>query len=173
MTVTLNPPTEFQGAVYFSWSSGLEDPTFWVYVDGDLMAVTTETSYSFYGTAGESYVLEVFDIEDHTPTTIPGGKAHFGWYSVANAQEYRIEQLVAGEWVDLLHILEDGSGFYSWRSAKLADGVLHSFRVRGVVDNAYLGSVLETSVFIVRFPDPPAASYAYSAGTGAITISEA
>lgn len=175
MTVTINDPTNFLGRISLSWSSDLGGtPTFYVYVDGALAVSTTDTTYTFHGAAGESYLIEIFDSALDAPDPIPSGRATLSWYPVAGADEYRITRLDSGTWVEHGQVLEDGSAWYTWTSVQLTDGTLYRYRVTAINEDTYLGTAMEASMYVVRVPSPPDVSYAYNGAVAAtVTISEA
>lgn len=152
------------------WSSTIQDPTFYIWRDGQLMDVTTAEEYIFQVPAGEQLNLEVYDDESQKPVSAFPGKVVIGWYSVANTSRYIVQEYVGGEWLTRKTVNHTSAGYYSWESRFLEDSTSHQFRVvpQGVNGNA--GAALTFEVFIVRFPDIPPQIFSYSEVDNTVTV---
>ncbi len=171
LTIT---PVAGDGAVYrLSWSTTLTaaEVTFYVYRDGVLEGRTQARSWDAASTDGESPVYEVFDDAAAKPAFAWPGHATLCWYAAAGADYYLVEQFVGGAWAEAARVPDDGAGYFLWRSRPLADSTTRQFRVTPVGENGNAGATHAFSLLMVRVPDVPAVSYAYSPGTGAVTIS--
>jgi hypothetical protein len=154
-----------------SYQSDLPNPTFYIYQDGLLVDTTKATTRVLSVPAGESLVVEVLDDPAIKPEAAFPGRLTLGWYSVANAASYRIEEYVSSSWVQRKRVVESGRGYYQWKTRWLEDSTVHQFRVVPVGTNGNDGDPLVFSVLMVRHPDPPDVSYSYSAATQTVTIS--
>ena len=162
------------GAYRLDWDGDLAEPVmYYVYRDGALALATEQKSLVVAPSPRESPVYEVFDSASDRPAFAYPGHATLAWYAAPGAAEYRVEQLVSGQWVELISVTDDGRGYFAWRSRTLADGAEHQVRVTPVGVNGNDGAPRTFLLLMVRVPDPPKVSYAYDAGAGTVTISAA
>jgi len=172
MTVTLETAQRTGTRTWrLSWSSGLSDPTFYVYRDGELVGSTAQTSMDFLVDAGDSLVVEVLDDPDALPVAGYPARLLLAWGQVDNAEAYRVEEYIGSAWVLRAKVQDRGNQCFTWKSRPLEDCTSHQFRVVPVGDNANLGTALALTVLMVRHPDVPDVDYSYSALSATITIS--
>ena len=171
MTVTINTPIPLTATSWLiSWSSDLENPTFYIYRDGVLISTTTETSITIIVATGETPVIEVLD-EAGTPATAFPGNVMLCWYPREATDYYRIDESVSAVWTERAKVYDEGQAFFIWYTRWLEDSTLHQFRIVPVGTNGNEGTATEVSQLMVRHPDPPAQNFGYSAITRKITIS--
>ena len=151
------------------WLSDLGDPTYYVWRDGVLVAVTTQTVMTFMVDLGDTLVVDVFDDVTDQPDGHGVGRAHLNWYQVDDADYYRIDEDDGG-WTERAQITDDGSGYFSWTSRFLEDVTTHTFRIVPVDAVGNEGDAVERFVFMVRYPDAPSTVWSYDDATGEMTI---
>ncbi len=170
--VTIEKPIRIgPRTVKLKYSSSLEDPTFYIYLDGALIAETTATEYILAVDPDQHYVVEVLDDANADPIQIFPGKARLGWFFVENTQYYRIDEYIVDAWVERMKMPENG-GYMKWESRFLKDCQIHLFRITPVGTDGNEGTAREFSVLIVRNPDSPDVGFAYSESTNKATITE-
>jgi len=174
MTVTISEPERLDSRTWrTSWSSDLEDPAFYVYRDGYLVAVTALGSMEFHIEGGESLVLEILDDADALPAAGFPGRLLLAWNSVDDADHYMIEEYVDSEWMERAQIADAGKPCFTWRTRFLEDCTEHQFRITPVGTNGNEGDPLTFIVLMVRHPDVPDVAYDYDDETAKVTISAA
>jgi len=162
------------GAWRLAWVSSVVGATFYLYRDGVLVLTTRLTSTVVAVGGSESPVYEVLDDAAERPAAAHPPYAVLAWYASPAAAEYRVEELLAGEWTERTVVPDDGSGYFTWRSGVLADGQTHQFRVTPIGDNGNTGTAKSWSLLMVRVPDVPLVTYTYNgAGAGTVTIAAA
>lgn len=159
-----------EGSLRLSWASDLPDPTFYLYRDGRLELSTTETTTVVAVDPADSPTFDVFDDPADAPTPACPDRLTLAWYATPATASYRIEQFDGGGWAAAGDVPDDGSGYYTWDTGRLADGVVHSFRVVPVGTNGNDGTPRQFSALVARVPDAPAVAMTYSAATGRVTI---
>lgn len=127
----------------YSWrlkySSDLEDPIFYIYLDGVIIAETPQTQYDIAINMNESSVIEVLDDPDTQPMQIFPGKVRLGWFFVEGTDYYRIDEYIGSEWVERYRMPEN-NGYLSWQSRFLEDNQTHIFRITPVGTNGNEGT---------------------------------
>lgn len=176
MTVTINDPVDLRDGVWLvEWSSDLgSDTVFYVYVDGDLYAVTQLTWMTF-STSGstESMVIKVLDEVAGADDPAWGARALMAWYAVAGTDYYLVEEYVASAWTEVQRIVDRGEGYFRWESRVLEDITTHQFRVTAMGTNGNLGTPTSLTILAVRHPNPPNVAFAWDDATQVVTISAA
>jgi len=168
--VTIQPPVKMgQNSVLLRFSSDLPTPTFYIYVDGNLIAQTTKTEYLLAINYDENYMIEILDDPNEQPTQIFPGKIRLGWFPVEGTDYYRIDEYIDSQWVPKKKMKENG-GYLEWESRFLEDGQTHNFRIVPVGADGNDGEPRAFAVLIVRHPDVPDVGYQYAGGN--VTISE-
>jgi len=118
--------------------------------------------------------VEVTDLVGEVPPF--GAPAYFTlhWRAIASAVSYRVEQKIAGVWTEVQPspVPARGERRFRWQSARLADGVVHEFRVTGLDAAGNAGSAIAIAKRMVRKPDLPNCTAAADAA-GELTIDEA
>lgn len=159
----------------YSWklkfSSELEEPTFYIYLDGNLIAETEQTEYDIAINVDEGSVIEILDNADEQPMQIFPGRLRLGWFFVEGTDYYRIDEYVGAAWVERYRMPEN-NGFLQWRSRFLEDGQTHIFRIVPVGTNGNEGTAKQFAVLMCRRPDVPDAGYSYNAGAQKVIISD-
>jgi len=155
-----------------TYSSSLGDPVFYIYVDGNLAAQTTQPEYTIAVNPGETVVVEILDDAATQPMQIFPGKVRLGWFFVEDTDYYRIDEYIEDEWVERRKMPEN-NGYMEFESRFLEDGQDHQFRIVPVGVNGNEGTGKEFSVLTVRTPDTPDVDYTYSNVTNKITIEDA
>ncbi|MHC4123925.1 MAG: hypothetical protein ACYSSI_10155 [Planctomycetota bacterium] len=170
--VTMQPPIRTgDRSVLLKYSSDLPTPTFYIYVDGVLVAETAQTEYTIVVSLNENVIVEILDDADAQPMQIFPGKLRVGWFFVEDTDYYRVEEYISSQWVERKRLPEN-NGYLTWESRFLEDGQDHTFRVIPVGTNGNDGTEKQFTVLMVRHPDTPDVSYSYSNQTNKVTISE-
>lgn len=157
----------------YSWllkySSGLQEPTFYIYLDGVLIAETSATQYSIAINLDEASLIEILDDPDIQPMQIFPGKVRLGWFFVDGTEYYRVDEYIIDTWVERRRIPEN-NGYLKWESRFLEDGQTHLFRVVPVGTNGNEGTAKQFAVLMCRRPDVPDVDYNYREYTGKVVI---
>lgn len=149
----------------------------YVWQDGRLVATTTKREVQVQLSPGEKVKIQVFDSASDRPADGFPGRAFLEWYDPAlygspiAAAHYEVEEYVGSAWVLRQRIQDDGRGYYYWESRYLEDCTTHQFRVTAIAASGAESPVLEHAVLMVRYPDPPGATYTLDEETGVITVS--
>lgn len=151
------------------YSSDLSDPEFYIYLDGRLVTITTQTEYVIGVNPGENYVLEILDDSVEVATQIFPGKIRLGWFFCEGCDYFLIDEYVSGSWQQRMRI-KDSGGYLSFISRFLEDGQSHRFRIVPVGTNGNTGQIKEFVVLMVRYPDEPDVDFEFDSQTGKITI---
>jgi len=153
------------------WSSDLPSPTFYLYANGTLLAITTATVHYAVVQPGTYLLFEVFDDESETPTENWPDSAVLSWASLPNVAHYLIRQYVGEEWIEVGRVYPNPQGDCRYQSAPLADSTEHRFRCVAVAPNGRESAARDWTILMVRRPDVPALSYTYDDETTTVTIS--
>lgn len=169
--ITSFVPIPLGGDAYrLTWASDLPSPTFYLYVDGELVLTTAATSADVAGIVGVVY--DVFD--DPTPPAagFPATMT-LAWHAAAGAATYRVERLVGASWTAVATITAGELDYFTYVTDVLADDTVHSFRVVPVSQAGNDGTPATFTALMVRHPDVPVVDYAYDADDGTVTITAA
>lgn len=152
---------------YFAWESDLGGtPTFYLYLDGLLLGSTTRTWKQLTVAPGEQVQFEVLDSPSAVPEAAYPGRGLLTWLPSTGAKKYRIDEHVASAWTQRALVTPIiGQTWFSWQSRFLEDGQAHQFRVVPLGDNSLEGTARNFTIDMVRRPDPPSFTAAWSAGT--------
>lgn len=151
------------------WASDLEEPTYWVYLNGEFVGQTRVNHLVI----GADDVLEVFDAAPAAAEIAAGeARATLGWTKVGGTARYRVEQYVGAEWLERGRVPDKGQMHQEWRTPELTEGEDHSFRVTPLGTNGNAGTPATVAVNIARHPAVPVVDWAYGSGTGKVTITQ-
>lgn len=162
-------------SVKYDWAG---TAPFDVWQDGvKILNQTTATTYTAQTTDGTTNPLPAVEVLDSTDTEVAQSKqfsplVKFQWRGQSDASYYQVQQYVDAEWTAKAMVKENGTGYYSYESIPLTDDTTAEFRVVPYDIRGYAGLPLPITHTIVRNPPPPAVAYAYSAGTGLLTVSD-
>lgn len=179
MAVTYNKPTPIdEQAVRFSGTSNATIPwNFRLYLNGvkreDRLAKYADWEYTANVPPGEGVLVEVLDNENAIPAAAFPGKATLNWVAVDNAVQYRVEEYVSGFWTELQTFDAEGRTAFVLDTRWLEDQTTHQFRVIPISGEFNEGTPLSFSFLMVRIPDYPVVDYAFDAGMGKVTLTEA
>jgi hypothetical protein len=154
-----------------TWTSDADNPTFRVFRDGILVAVTNTPQAMIAVAPGESPSIDVLDDPDDSPE--PAYPAHviLNWGpSTPAAESYRVDKLAGAKWIEQGTIAPEASeqSYFEFRSGRLADDTTHTFRIVPIV-NGVDGFPREHRMLMVRLPDPPTVRYTFNRLTGKVT----
>lgn len=172
MAVTINSPVQVDDFTWqLSWSSSLPGtPAYYVYRDGELVDTTYAQEKLIHVEADEAPIFEILDDSTAEPAYAYPAALTLRWYEVAATDRYEVQELVGAVWTTRAVITDSGQGYFAWRSRPLEDETVHQFRVRAIGTNGNTGTALTLSCLTVRNPDPPEATWSYSAVTKKVTI---
>lgn len=175
MAVTMADPVWLDArTVRLAWSSDEEDPTYYVWRDGALVATTEASSMDFTLSAGEVLTVDVFDDSADVQSNAWPGRLTLNWFDAGDDVDYfRCEEYSGGEWVERAQLSEDGRGYYQWTTRFLEDVTEHQFRIVPVGTNGNDGTPQSFTCLMVRQPDTPDVDYSYSDATDKVTVSAA
>jgi hypothetical protein len=174
MAVTFAQPQKISDTQWLvSWTSTLSPCTYYVYLDGVLASAQTAETFTVNVAPGQpAPMLEVLDAAGDPSPAFPNYLA-LGWLRDADAYAYQIEEYVASVWTLRETILATVLPWQTYFTAALADCVTAQWRVKPVDAAGNIGTAVEFTALIVRYPDVPAVDFSYSAATGKVTISAA
>lgn len=170
MTVSMFTPKNIGYNLFnISWTSTVEDATFYVYMDSLLYIITTNFSINVTVLAGEFPVFEVFDTEIHTIDSGLQSRQVLSFYRVPNTSHYLIQEFDSS-WTTTARVDDFGQWYFTYTSAFLDDTTLYRWRVLAVGTDQNLGTPRLHSAKIVRTPNIPTVDYTFDGGTGEIEI---
>jgi len=170
--VTLQAPVRIGSKSWqINFSSGLSDPRFYIYVDGELVAETKQTSYVIAREPGTSFMVEVLDSSSDLPLQVFPGNLRLCWYKVENAEEYRVDEYVGAAWVSRKRY-RGTNGYLQFESRFLEDGQNHTFRIVPIGADGNEGTAKQFQILMVRHPDVPDVGYEYHKATNKVDITE-
>jgi len=140
---------------------------FYVWLDGALVTTTLALETRIVCDAGDPCILEVLDTAD-PPAQVFAARITLGWYHVAGATSYEVQELVGAAWVTRKKIADNGEWHFAWTSRALEDVTTHQFRIVPVSTTP--GTPRPLTVFMVRHPDPPAGQFAYDPDSRKVTV---
>lgn len=158
---------------HFAWTSDQEDPTYYLYQDGQLIAVTQQAWRYVVVASSERFLFEVLDDAEATPTVGYPGRVNVTWTSVEGAYGYSVQEYVDGGWPQRQKIKDNGEAWFSFQSRYLEDVTTHQFRVVPEFGEGIEGRPLNFTVLMVRRPDGPDLTYTYDDETHKVTIAAA
>jgi len=172
--VTIQPPIRTGRRTWLlRYSSDQEDPTFYIYIDGTLVAETHHTEYEISINIGESYIAEILEDASQLPMQVFPGKQRLNWFGFTegDVDYYRIDEYIDSAWVERKRKKETG-GYITFESRFLEDGQTHTFRIVPIGIDGNEGTAKQFAVLMVRHPDVPDVGYTYDGGTNKVTITE-
>ena len=173
MSVTFTEQTQTGGRTwFFSWTSTLDDPTFYVYQDGLLIDITTQTSRTVRVSENGQLQFEVLDSASELPARAFPAHLFFTWEPVA-AAKYRVERFVDAAWTEVLTITDRGQATFSYTTPTLADVTTHQYRVVPVTAGGVDGPPRTWAVFLVRWPDKADVTLTWNESTHKINVAVA
>jgi len=174
MSVTITSAVATGPNTYLlTYESTLSTPTFYLYQDGTLVAVTELTTWVFWVQVGESLNVEILDNANELPQAAFPGRLLLAWEASDSTDYYRIDEKVASVWTERAKITDSGVLYYSWETRFLEDVTAHEFRIVPVGTNGNEGAIKAFAVLMVRHPTPPTVAYTYTSLTAAVTVSAA
>lgn len=169
MATTINAPVQTGPTQWrFTFSSDLTDPTYYIYVNGDLVTQTRETFYDLTVGINTQIQFDVLDVADDLPEEFFPGTMTLRWDGTPDATSFRIEQYVGSEWVAKYVVIADDSRVFHYESELLDDSETHQFRIVPIDNEGRDGTILEFEAEMCRYPDEP--SQAMSITSGEITV---
>lgn len=160
LTYTQIGPTMYR----FSYESDLEDPIFYIYVDGNLVTETRETTYDVAVPSDWQIQFEVFDDEDDVPDEHFPGSITLRWDGTPDATSFRVDKYIGSQWVAQQVVLSDESRVFHYDSEFLEDSTTHQYRVVPIDGAQRDGTALEFEVEMCRYPDTPSQSMSIDSG---------
>lgn len=153
----------------FQWVSDLSSPTYYVWLNGEFLMETAETSVSLYIAPGDDLQLSVFDDSAAVPPEHFPSRLTLRWVGRDGAQMYRVEQYVDSAWVPRTLIPWRLSNVYRYTTARLDDVTEYQYRVLPLDAQGRSGTALNFTVEMVRYPDPPTQTMDFTGGELVIT----
>jgi len=173
MSVTITREARIGPASWLlEWSSTESDPTYYIYLDGQLQATTTREWWQFDLLENEQVQIEILD-SAATPQTAYPSRATIAWLPVDDAERYKVDQYSGGAWSTVRTTYDDIASGYTHTTTPLADDTTHQFRVVPVGENEIDGNEINVNIHMVRRPDKPDVAYTYNDGTATVTIASA
>src|SRR5689334_7114694 len=93
------------------------------------------------------------------------------WRGNLNAVAYKIDQYIGSAWKNVGNKVENGQGYYQWRSQPIADGTDAIFRVAPTDINGNEGTAIQFEIVICCNPKAPTVIYSFTS-SNAIEVSE-
>lgn len=160
-----------RGSWLFSWSGESSDDTFEVWLEGSLLAETSDEEYECvlpdYDATPPPLEILAAGVDAQNKTYPP--LLTIQWRRVATAAYYQIEEYVDSAWVMRVRMTENGSEYYAYKTPVLDDCTTTQWRVTGLNSVGDIGTYITFSSFLVRNPPPPAVTIDYADGAVVIT----
>ena len=153
-----------------TWLSDQENALSYVYVNGELFASGRLFEAIIPAQGGEQPVIAIFDDGDGVPGVEFPSRWMLQWETVAGVEYYKVQEYVDSAWVDRAHVYDRGQPNFHWFTRVLEDVTAHQFKIVPVGVDANVGTGRELQSIMVRTPDVPDYSVAYSNGTHKITV---
>jgi len=160
LTYTQTGPTRFR----FTYASNLDDPIFYIYLNGNLVTQTRETFYDVTASIESQIQFDVLDVVDDLPNEFFPGTITLRWDGTPDSTSFRIEQYVDSEWVARQVIIADDSRVFHYESDLLDDSTVHQFRIVPIDDQGRDGTILEFEAEMCRYPDEPSQAMSITGG---------
>ena len=140
------------------------------YIDGLPAGERTTDDGTFEFALAVYQELEVLDRSCQVPRFDVPKRLTLYWTGLAGALYYRIDELIGAVWTERARLPDFGGGHFTWLTGVLEDVTPYQFRIVPVADGELEYAAIPFAAEPVRRPDAPGGSYAYSAGTGKVTI---
>lgn len=160
-------------SVIVTWSSDIDNATFYIWQDGELIMETFRTSLTMTLQDDQSNLLSVFDDPGHLPPSTKKSDGIIRFDDDGFSQRYRIytkdggtltlEQEIEASTIDETH---------EYRTPRIDDVDGQTFQIHSVRDNVE-STPTTLVVNIVRVPDPPLVDAVFSNATKKLTFSQA
>jgi hypothetical protein len=174
MAVTFSAPVVAGDGLWLvSWTSTETAPTYRVYLDGVLVSTQTAAQFLVSAQANAMPVLEVLDHTADAPSEAHPATLTLGWLTNSDVADYRVEQKVSGSWTEIVTLAREDGPWQQYTTPVLADDTTHEWRIVPIDAAGNEGTEHNFTALLVRHPDVPSVSYAYSAVTGLVTITAA
>lgn len=156
----VTPTYQGPNTVRLDWTA--TTGTYYVYVDGLLDGITTQTYYFVRIVAGSSISVEVQD-DLTAPAAAYPSHFRFGIQTDQTATSYLIEKETEPDvWTEQISLPNNIAYYVAWDTGILEDDTEHVYRVTPIAANA--GTAQEFRALMVRRPDAPVATIAYADG---------
>lgn len=169
MAITYLTPVRQGFQWLFQWASDLASPTYYVWLNGEYLMETLETSYLIYIAPGDDLQFSVFDSSAAVPPEHFPSRLTLRWMGRDGAQMYRVEQYVNGEWLPRGLVPWRLPNVYHYQTARLDDVTEYQYRAVPLDAQGRAGTALTFTVEMVRYPDPPAQTIDFTGGELVIT----
>jgi len=153
--------------------------TFRVYRDGaletSLLSDTGEAEYVVSTGYGDAPVFELLDDPAAAPSPVYPARLLFGWAHQPDAVAYTVSEYTGGAWVERATVwpASAGADWCEYLTAALDDGLAARWKIVPVDAAGNSGAAVEFLALIVRQPDAPDVTLAYSESTRKVTITAA
>jgi hypothetical protein len=162
--VTFGPTTQIGNVFTFTWSSDLESPTYYIYVNGEFDSETFETTFDLTVPPNGQFQFSVFDDPDERPPTYLPPYFTLRWDGDPDSVMYRVEQYIGSVWTAVDAVPADDTRVFHYDTGTLADSTVHQFRITGVDAQGRPGAPLELEGELCRYPDAPEVTLSVSGG---------
>ena len=157
---TQTGPTRF----VFTYASDAVDPTFYIYINGELETETDETSYEVTSPLNTQFQFDVLDDEDALPEEFFPSTMILRWDGTPDSTQFRIEKYVVDTWVAKQVVIRDDRRVFHYNSELLDDSTVHTFQVVPVDEQGRDGVALEFEAEMCRYPDDPVVDISIDTG---------
>jgi hypothetical protein len=160
------------GVIRYVWASDLEDPTFRVFRDGQLLTTMKATEFLLQAQDNQFAHVNVLDDddEDAEPDRETFWRWRLQWNAVEDAAQYRIEQYIDAAWSFLKLINDTGQAQYEYTTGVLDDSSTSQFRVVPIDAMGNDGTPATLDLFPIHRPAMPMLSMVYDDGTKKATF---
>ncbi len=148
---TQTGPTQFE----FTFSSDLDDPTFYIYIDGVFVSSTKDTTWTVTIPLNSQFQFDVLDVETDAPEEHFPSTFTLRWDGTPDSTTYRVEQYVTDTWVAKHVTVADDTRVFHYKTELLDDSTTYQFRVVPVDGVGRDGTILEFEAEMCRYPDAP------------------
>lgn len=151
-------------------SNNLPPVTYYVWINGALVATTPLTQTIIYVGTDEELEIFVFDDADDLPPPYYTKKIDIYWERAEETSHYLVQQWVDTQWVTLRQQPEIDLASYEFTTDPLPDLSQQQFRVVAVGRSENQTVIKIMSVLVVGRPDRPSVSWSYDDPTRQVTV---
>jgi hypothetical protein len=152
--ITSLTKTTVRNMVRLHFTSNLSNPTFYIWIDGELVYSTKVNFFDVPIAKGTYVQVDVFDSDSDTPSPqLFTGGITVSWERTSGVVEYYLQHFESNAWKTIRVVRDLGQWRFTAKTGLLADCETHRLRVVAVGENKEQ-VIKEFSFYMVRNPDP-------------------
>lgn len=160
VTLTRVGPMQFR----FSFLSDLASAIYYLWLNGEFLTETRETTFDITVPLGGQFQFSVFDDPDDRPPVYLKPTMTLRWDGDPDTVMFRVEQLIDGDWKPVNMVYADDTRVFHYESGVLADSTYHQFKIIALDAEGRASTALELGAEMCRYPDEPTLTPSISGG---------